>query len=196
MGFTPSDKGAGDEAVHRALLPGLLSRVGMWHPEQRVYLGARQTRFQLHPSSVLARKPPAWIVAAELVETSQLFARNAARIDPAWLEAAGGALCKRSYGDPGWAEKPAQVMAREQLTLYGLPIVRDRRVHYGPVDPPASRRLFILHALVRHEYEAKADFLDHNRALFDEVKTIKPEGTRSSSFEVFLIGQKRKPKAG
>ena len=197
MGFTPSDKGAGDEAVHRALLPGLLSRVGMWHPEQRVYMGARQTKFQLHPSSGLARKPPAWIVAAELVETSQLFARNAARIDPAWLDAAGGALCKRSYGDPGWAERPAQVMAREQITLYGLPIVRDRRVHYGPIDPPASRRLFILHALVRQEYAARAPFMDENRALFDEVRRLRDRARKSDMLAdddaVALFFEKRVP---
>jgi ATP-dependent helicase HrpA len=179
MGFPINDAPAGDEAVHKALLPGLLSRVGMWNAEQRVYLGARQTRFQIHPSSGLARKPPAWIVAAELVETSQLFARAVARIDPAWLEAAGGALCKRSYGDPHWAERPAQVMAKEQVTLYGLPIVRDRRVHYGPIDPKASRRLFILHALVRGEYEQKAPFVAHNRALFEEVQRLRDRARRS-----------------
>jgi ATP-dependent helicase HrpA len=179
MGFVPNEVPAGDEAVHKALLPGLLSRVGIWNAEQRVYAGARQTRFLLHPSSGLAKKPPAWIVAAELVETSQLFARTAARIDPAWLEAAGGALCKRSYGDPHWAERPAQVMAREQVSLYGLPIVRDRRVHFGPIDPKASRRLFILHALVRGEYEQKAPFVAHNRALFEEVRRLRDRARRS-----------------
>ncbi len=91
LGFRLNDARASEEALHRAILPGLLSRVGMWNAEQRVYVGARQTRFQLHPSSGLARKqPPLWIVAAELVETSQLFARTAAKIDPAWLEAVGG----------------------------------------------------------------------------------------------------------
>src|SRR6185312_3758866 len=100
MGFSANEKAAGDDAVHKALLPGLLSRVGMWHAESRTYMGARQTRFQIHPSSGLAKKPPAWVVAAELVETSQLFARNVAKIDPAWLEEVGEKLCKRSYGDP------------------------------------------------------------------------------------------------
>jgi ATP-dependent helicase HrpA len=179
MGFRPNERPAGDEAVHRALLPGLLSRVGMWHPEQRVYLGARQTRFQLHPSSGLAKKPPPWIVAAELVETSQLFARHAARVDPAWLEAAGGALCKRSHGDPHWEQRPAQVMAREQVTLYGLPIARDRKVHYGPIDPRASRRLFLIHALVRQEYATKGAFMEANRALFDEVRRLRDRARRS-----------------
>jgi ATP-dependent helicase HrpA len=179
MGFRVNETAAGDEAVHKAVLPGLLSRVGMWHQEQRVYLGARQTRFLIHPSSGLAKKPPAWVVAAELVETSQLFARHAARIDPAWLEEAGGALCKRSYGDPGWAEKPAQVMAKEQVTLYGLPVARDRRVHFGPIDPKASRRIFILHALVRQEYTSKAPFVDHNRRLFEEVRRLRDRARRS-----------------
>ena len=197
MGFTPNDKAAGEEPFHRALLPGLLSRVGMWHPEQRLYLGARQTKFQLHPSSVLAKKPPPWIVVAELVETSQLFGRGAARIDPAWLEAAGGALCKRSYGEPGWAERTAQVMAKEQLTLYGLPIVRDRRIHYGPIDPPASRRLFILHALVRQEYTARAPFMDENRDLFEEVRRLRDRARKSDMLAddeaVALFFEKRVP---
>lgn len=179
MDFKANESAAGDEAVHRALLPGLLSRIGMWHPEQRVYLGARQTRFQLHPSSGLAKKPPAWIMAAELVETSQLFARTAARIDPAWLEAAGGPLCRRSYGDPHWEERPAQVMARENVTLYGLPIARDRKVHYGPIDPRASRRIFLVHALVRQEYAICAPFMDHNRQLFEEVRRLRDRARKS-----------------
>ncbi len=172
LGFRPNDRPATDEAIHRALLPGLLSRVGMWHPEQRVYLGARQTRFVLHPSSGLAKKPPPWIMAAELVETSQLFARNAARVDPAWLEDIAGPLCRRSHGDPHWEQRPAQVMASESVTLYGLPIVRGRKVHYGPIDPAASRRLFIVHALVRQELATKAPFMEANRRVFDEARRL------------------------
>ncbi|MFO0759393.1 MAG: ATP-dependent RNA helicase HrpA [Byssovorax sp.] len=179
MGFSPNDKHASGEAVHRALLPGLLSRIGMWRQEQKAYLGARQTRFQLHPSSGLAKKPPAWIVAAELVETSQVFARTAARIEPTWLESAGAALCKKSYGDPHWEQKPAEVKASEHVTLYGLPIVRDRKVHYGPIDPRACRRLFILHALVRGEYTTRAPFQEHNQALFDEVKRLRDRARKS-----------------
>jgi ATP-dependent helicase HrpA len=151
----------------------------MWHPEHRVYLGARQTRFSLHPSSGMARKPPAWIVAAELVETSQLFARTAARIDPAWLEAAGGTLCKRSYGEPHWEQRPAKVVAKEQVTLYGLPIVRDRKADYGPIDPRASRRLFLIHALVRQETAARAPFMDHNQKLFEEVRRLRDKARKS-----------------
>ncbi|EYF00816.1 ATP-dependent RNA helicase HrpA [Chondromyces apiculatus] len=179
MGLRPGDQAAGDEAVHRAILPGLLSRIGMWQPEKRVYAGARQTRFVLHPSSGLSRKPPAWIIAAELVETSQLFARMAARIDPAWLEPAAGALCKRSYGDPHWEQRPAQVVAKEQVSLYGLPIVRDRRVHYGPINPAVARRVFLLHALVRQEYAGRGTYQDHNRAVLEEAKRLRDKARRS-----------------
>ncbi|WP_437479374.1 ATP-dependent RNA helicase HrpA [Sorangium sp. So ce1014] len=179
MGFSPNGTPAKGDAIHRALLPGLLSRIGMWNQENRVYLGARQTRFQLHPSSGLARKPPAWIMAAELVETSQLFARTAAGLDPAWIEAAAGALCKRSYGDPHWAAKPAAVMAREQVTLYGLPIAKDRRVDYGPIDPRSARRIFLLHALVRQEYTTRGAFMEANRQLFEEVSRLRDKARRS-----------------
>jgi ATP-dependent helicase HrpA len=197
MGFRPNTDPAGDEAVHRALLPGFLSKVGMWKQEQKGYLGARQTRFQLHPSSGLSKKPPAWIVAAELVETSQIFARTAAKIDPAWLEAAGGALCKRSYGEPHWEQRPAQVMVSEQVTLYGLPIVRERKVHYGPVDPRACRRLFIMHALVRQELTTRGTFMEHNRALFEELKRLRDRARKSDMLAddhaVSLFFEKRVP---
>lgn len=179
MGLEPNQEPAGDEAVHRAILAGLLSRIGVWNAEQRAYFGARHTKFQLHPSSGLSKKPPAWVVAAELVETSQLFARVVAKIDPAWLEALGGPLCKRSYGDPHYSEKTAQVMASESVSLYGLPVVRDRSVHYGPIDPKASRRIFLDHALVRGEYASKAPFVAHNRALMAEVKLLRDKARKS-----------------
>ena len=187
------------DAVHRALLPGLLSRVGMWHPEQRVYLGARQTRFQLHPSSGLARKKaPPWVMVAELVETSQLYARTAAKIDPEWLEKAGAPFCKRSYGEPNWAQRAARVMNKEQVTLFGLTIVKDRKVHYGPIDPRICRRMFIVHALVRQEYSpAKPPpFLAHNRALFDEVRRLRDRARQSDMIDddaVTLFFEKRVP---
>jgi ATP-dependent helicase HrpA len=186
------------EAIHRALLAGLLSRVGSWHPEQRIYLGTRQTRFQLHPASGLAKKKaPPWIVAAELTETTQLYARTAARIDPAWLEALAGSACKRSYGDPNWAKSSAQVMCKEQVTLYGLPIVRDRKVHFGPIDPRTSRRIFIVHALVRQEYAGSAPFLTHNRAILEQVKTLRDRARKSDMLAdddaIALFFEKRVP---
>ncbi|HEU4733422.1 MAG TPA: ATP-dependent RNA helicase HrpA [Kofleriaceae bacterium] len=179
LGFPPNDQPASGEQIHRALLPGLLSRIGMWNPEARVYVGARQTRFLIHPSSGLARKPPPWVMAAELVETSQLFARGVARIDPAWLEKAAGPLCRKSHGDPHWEQKQSQVMAREQVTLYGLPIVKDRKVAYGRFDPALCRTMFITHALVRHEYTTRAPFMEHNRRLLDEVRRLHDKARRS-----------------
>jgi len=181
LGFRENPSPATDEAVHRAILPGLLSRIGMWHPESRTYLGARQTRFVLHPSSALARKPPAWVVVAELVETSQLFGRVAAAIDPAWLESLAGDLVRKSYGDPYFAERTAEVMAKESLTLYGLPISKERRVAFGPVDPKASRSIFIRHALVRNEYAPTPTppFVLHNREVFAQVQRLRDRARRS-----------------
>ncbi len=175
----PNEQPATPEQIHRALLPGLLSKIGLWSPEARVYLGARQTRFMIHPSSGLARKPPAWVMAAELVETSQLFARSVAKIDPTWVERAAGSLCKRHHGAPHWSERSAQVMAKEQVTLFGLPIVKDRQVPYGAIDPALCRELFIEHALVRHEYVTKGAFMAKNRALLDEVQRLRDKARRS-----------------
>ncbi|MBK8255258.1 MAG: ATP-dependent RNA helicase HrpA [Polyangiaceae bacterium] len=170
MGFIQNETPASGEAIHRALLPGLLSRIGTWMSEPKVYLGARQMRFWPHPSSGLFKKPPQWVMAAELVETTKLYARNVARVEPAWIEDAAGPLAKRRYTDPHWSEKSAQVMAKEQVTVYGLPVVRDRSVHYGPIDPKSSRRLFIIHALVRHEYKTQAAFFAHNEGVFAEAR--------------------------
>jgi len=177
--FKPNDKPPSEDQFHRALLPGLLSKIGMWNVETRNYIGARQTRFAIHPSSGLARKPPAWVMAAELVETSQLFARTVAKIDPAWLERAGGALCKRSYGDPHWEQRAAQVMAKESVTLYGLPIVKNRHVSCASFDPALCRELFITHALVRQEYATKGAFMEHNRALLDDVQRLRDKARKS-----------------
>jgi ATP-dependent helicase HrpA len=179
LDFAPNATPGSGEQIHKALLPGLLSKIGMWNAEARVYVGARQTRFVIHPASGLAKKPPAWVMAAELVETSQLFARTVAKIDPAWIEAAAGPLCRRSHGDPHWEQKQGQVMAKEQVTLFGLPIVRDRKVAYARFDPVLSRSLFITHALVRHEYTTKGAFMEHNRKLLDEVQRLRDKARRS-----------------
>ena len=179
LDFAPNEQPASGEQIHRALLPGLLSKIGMWNVETRVYVGARQTRFQIHPSSGLARKPPQWVMAAELVETSQLFARSVAKIDPTWIESAAGSLCKRSHGDPHWEMKAGQVVAKEQVTLYGLPIVKDRKVSYAPFDQDLCRELFITHALVRHDYTTKAPFMEHNRRLLEEVQHLRDKARRS-----------------
>ena len=165
--------------VHRALLTGLLSKIGQWNPEQRVYVGAKQTRFMLHPSSGLARKPPAWVMAFELVETSQLFARTAAKLDPEWLDEIGAHLLKRSYSDPHWSEKSARSTIKENATLFGLPVFRGRSVDYSTISPGRARLMFLEHALVRGEYRSKGRFQDDNRQLLEEVARYRDKARQS-----------------
>jgi ATP-dependent helicase HrpA len=188
---------ARDEALHIALLTGLLSRVGQWNAENRVYLGARQTRFAIHPSSSLARKPPAWIMAFELVETTQLFARAAAKIEPEWLLEAAPHLLKRSYSDPHWSEKSARAMVKEQATLFGLPVFRDRGVDYATVAPAEARRMFIEHALVRGEYWTRGAFQQKNRELLAEVAQLRDKARRSDMLAdddaLFAVFDRRVP---
>lgn len=171
--------GESPDALHRALLAGLLSKVGQWNAENRIYVGAKQTRFALHPSSSLARRPPAWIMAFELVETTQLFARMAAKIEPEWLLEAAPHLLKRNYSDPYWSEKPARASIREHATLYGLPVFRDRSVDYANVAPALARRMFIEHALVRGEYTSRGAFQQKNRELLAEVARLRDKARRS-----------------
>lgn len=179
--FEPSksvnlDKG---ERVHCALLSGLLSRIGQYNPEHRVYMGARQTRVVLHPSSGLAKKPPAWIMAFELVETSQLFARAAAKIEPEWLSLVADHLLKRNYSDPHWSEKTARAVVRENSTLFGLHVLRERTVDYSTLSPGRARLMFLDHALVRGEYTTSAAFQRVNRELMDEVAQLRDKARRS-----------------
>jgi ATP-dependent helicase HrpA len=153
------------DLVHRALVTGLLSKIGKWNSENRIYMGAKQTRFAIHPSSALARKPPAWIMAFELVETAQLFARTAARIEPEWLLEAAPHLLKRSYSEPHWSERSARASVKEHVTLFGLSISRDQSVDYAGVAPAEARRMFLDHALVRGEYKSRGAFLEKIREL-------------------------------
>jgi len=176
----PAAKKADWEApLHRALLTGLLSKIGQWNPEQRVYVGAKQTRFALHPSSALAKKPPAWVMAFELVETSQLFARTAAKVDPEWLDEVGAHLLKRSYSDPHWSEKSARSTIKENATLFGLPVFRGRSVDYASVAPARARLLFLEHALVRGEYKSRGSFQEHNRALLTQIARLRDKARQS-----------------
>jgi ATP-dependent helicase HrpA len=174
-----ADPKASDESVHLALLSGLLSRIGQWNPEHRVYFGARQTRFVLHPSSGLSKKPPAWVMAFELVETSQLFARTAAKLDPLWLDRVGGHLLKRSYSEPHWSEKSARASVREHATLFGLPVLRDRSIDYATIEPGRARLMFIEHALVRGEYRSRGRFQEQNRNLLAEVARLRDKARQS-----------------
>ena len=159
------------EAVHRALLPGLLGNVAC-KTDKREYTGARNLKLNLFPGSVLAKKPPQWVMGAELVETGKRYLRTVAAVDPAWVEAAGSALLKRSYSEPHWVQKKAQVMASERVTLYGLPLVVQRKVNYAAIDPVVSRELFIRHALVLGEYRSRADFALHNQKIRDELAQL------------------------
>ena len=156
------------EDLHRSLLSGLLSMIGQ-HQENGEYQGARGHKFWIFPGSVLAKRQPGWLMAAELVETGRTYARLVAPIKPAWLEQQAGHLVKRRYFDPTWDRRSGRVMGYEQVTLYGLMLVEKRRVHYGPHDPATARALFIRHGLVRGEIHSRAKFLQKNQALRDEL---------------------------
>jgi ATP-dependent helicase HrpA len=165
------------EQVHRALLAGLLSHVGLRDAGRREYLGARGARFLLFPGSSLARKPPPWVMAAELVETSRLFARTAARIEPAWIEPLAEHLVKRTYAEPRWDRQRAQVVATERVTLYGLPVVAGRTVGYARIDPQVARELVLRRALVEGDWDTRHAFADENRRRVEEVQALE-ERTR------------------
>ena len=170
------------EQVHLALLAGLLGNVGCRVLDaergEPPYLGARGIRFHVWPGSALLKKAGRWIMAAELVETSRLFARTIANIEPAWLERVGAHLLKKSHGDPHWEKRPAQVMAFERATLYGLLVYQQRRVHYGPLDLARAREIFIREALVAGEYETRAPFFAHNQKLLREIRELEHRSRR------------------
>ena len=147
-------------------------------PARREYLGARGARFALFPGSALARKPPSWVMVAELVETSRLWGRTAAKIDPRWVEPLAGHLVKRTYDEPHWERKRASVVATERVTLYGLPIVAGRKVAYGRIDPELSRELFIRRALVEGDWDTRHEFFAANRALLEEVEELEHRARR------------------
>ncbi|MGH3384563.1 MAG: ATP-dependent RNA helicase HrpA [Nocardioidaceae bacterium] len=178
LGLTLNSSDAEPQRIATALLSGLLSHVGMYEPARREYVGARNARFAIFPGSALARKPPAWVMAAELVETSRLFARTVARIDPAWVEGQAEHLLRRTYSEPHWEKKRAAVMAFERVTLYGLPVVAQRSVTYGRVDPAVSRELFIRHALVEGDWDTHHRFFHHNRELLAEVDELEERSRR------------------
>ncbi|WP_252108921.1 MULTISPECIES: ATP-dependent RNA helicase HrpA [unclassified Halomonas] len=163
--------------LHQSLLSGLLSNLGNLL-ENREYLGARNRKFFIHPGSGLAKKTPKWVMAFELVETTKLYARTVAKIDPAWIEPQAGHLVKRSYSEPHWEMKRAQVVAFEQVTLFGLAIVSRRRVNFGAIDPKESREIFIRRALVEGEFQTQGAFFAHNRALIDEVEALEDRARR------------------
>jgi ATP-dependent helicase HrpA len=156
------------DAIHRALLAGLLSNIAV-RGDTNEYTGAGDQTFFLWPGSAAAQKKPKWIVAAELVETTRRFARTIGPINPDWLEKIGSHLVKRSYSEPHWDRKSAQTMAFEKVMLYGLTVVPRRRCRYAPVDPAKSREMFIQHALIEGDWDSTAPFFIHNRALKEEL---------------------------
>jgi ATP-dependent helicase HrpA len=170
------------EQVHVSLLAGLLGNVGCRSLDadfrEPPFLGARGIRFHLWPGSTLAKKAARWVMAAELVETSRLYARVAAAIEPAWLERVGAHLLKKSWTDPHWEKKAAQVMAFERATLYGLVVYAQRRVPFVDKDPVVARELFIRSALVAAEYETQAPFFSHNRRLVREIRELEHKARR------------------
>jgi ATP-dependent helicase HrpA len=178
LDVVPNSVAANPQAVHRALLSGLLSHLGMYDPEKREYLGARNARFAIFPGSSLFKKSPRWVMAAELVETTRLWGRVAARIEPEWIEELATHLVKRSYSEPHWSKAEESVLAYEKVTLYGIPIVAQRKIHYGKIDPELSRELFIRHALVYGEWTTKHQFFHDNRKLLKEVEELENRARR------------------
>src|SRR5208283_1905976 len=164
--------------IHRALVAGLLSNVGRKAEAEDHYVGARGIKFFLHPGSGLAKKGPQWVLAAELTETTRLYARCAARIEPEWVEAVAGDLVEKTYFDPHWDEDRGEVVASERVTLFGLPLVPRRRVSYGAIAPAAAREVFLREALVAGELDSAAPFFAHNRALIDAVAELEHKSRR------------------
>ncbi len=177
-GMTANVAPAPPQQVHVSLLAGLLSHIGLLDSETRDYLGARGARFAVHPGSALFRKPPHWVMAAELVETSRLWGRIVARIEPQWVEPLAGHLVKRSYSEPHWERNRGAVVAYEKVTLYGIPIVAARKVAYSGVDPALSRELFLRHALVEGDWETRHAFFHANRAMLDDVEELQQRARR------------------
>lgn len=169
LGLHIGDPAVNPDGIHRSMLSGLLSHIGLKDVAKKDYIGARQQRFVLFPGSALAKKQPGAVMSAELVETSRLFARMNAVVDPAWAEQLAGDLCKRSYSEPHWEKKQGAVVAYERVTLYGVPIVARRRVQFSRVDPAYARELFIRHALVDGEWDL--DRVDQRVTAFDRANT-------------------------
>jgi ATP-dependent helicase HrpA len=173
------DSSASDPAtITQALLAGLLSHIGMRDAATRDYVGARGARFSIVPNSALSKKPPQFVVAAELVETNRLWGRMVGRIEPEWAEKAGEHLVKRSYSEPHWEKKRGSVVALERVTLYGVPLVTQRKVNYGRIDPVVSRDLFLRHALVEGDWETHHHFFARNRALVEDVEELEQRARR------------------
>ena len=198
LGLRENEKPAGYDTIHQALLTGLLGNIGFHSPSPTLprsrergqtpspnrlnegnYQGARGIKLSIHPGSALAKKGPKWIMAAELTDTGRLLARTVAEVRPEWIEAAGRHLLTRMYIEPHWEKDGARVVAFERVSLYGITLVPRRKIHYGPIDPELSRELFIRGALVAGEYDTKAPWFAHNRALVKEIEDLEHKARKS-----------------
>ncbi|MGI8667122.1 MAG: ATP-dependent RNA helicase HrpA [Jatrophihabitans sp.] len=178
MGVTVGEQPADPDQIHRSLLSGLLSHLGVKDTARRDYLGARNARFAIFPGSALFKKQPQFVMAAELVETSRLWARVNAAVQPEWAEELAPHLVKRSYSEPHWHRRRAAVQAVERVTLYGVPIVVARKVGYHTIEPQLCRELFIRHALVEGDWDTRHRFFKANRALVAEVADLESRARR------------------
>ncbi|MFF4419021.1 ATP-dependent RNA helicase HrpA [Streptosporangium sp. NPDC001559] len=189
LGVTQNDVPGDEQKIHVSLLSGLLSHVGVKDIDRKTtndgprrpiteYVGARNARFAIFPGSALAKKQPLWVMSAELVETSRLWARVNAKIEPEWVEPLAPHLIKRTYSEPHWEKNQGAVMAYEKVTLYGVPIVVQRKINYGRIDPELSRELFIRHALVEGDWETHHAFFKENRKLLEEVEELEERARR------------------
>ncbi|WP_205194690.1 ATP-dependent RNA helicase HrpA [Burkholderia sp. Ax-1719] len=177
-GWRINESDATYEQIHHALLTGLLGNIGLKAEDEPHFLGARSIKFHLWPGSALVKKAGRWVVAAELVETSRLYARCIAKIEPEWLEKVGAHLLKKSLSEPHWEKRAAQVSAFERGVLYGLPVYQRRRVAFGKQDPARARELFIRGALVEGEFDTKLPFFAHNRKLLADIEQLEHKSRR------------------
>lgn len=178
MGLKINSEPATYQSIHTALLTGLLSHIGVKDNEKMHYLGARNAHFFLFPNSVLFKKQPKWVMAAELVETTKLWGRMVARIEPEWIEPLAVHLTKSSYSEPHWAKSKGAVMASEKVSLFGIPIVASRPINYGLVDPSVSREIFIRSALVEGEWHNNYKFFKENNRLIREIEAMEHKSRR------------------
>ena len=181
LGWSRAENVAGErdaDAIHKSLLTGLLSNIGARDGNSKEFQGARGTRFLVFPGASLSKKPPEFLMAAELVETSRLWARDVAKIEPAWVEATAGQLVKHSYSEPVWSRKRSAAMVHQKSMLYGVTIVRDRLVPYHRVDAEGARNMFIRHALLEGDWNRHHHFIDHNEALLAEAAEVEEKVRR------------------
>ncbi|SED04128.1 ATP-dependent helicase HrpA [Streptomyces sp. 2131.1] len=178
MGIELNEEDAPEQSVHTSLLAGLLSHIGLKDTEKNEYLGARSAKFAIFPGSALFKKQPRFVMSAELVETSRLWARVNAKVEPEWIEPVAQHLLKRTYSEPHWEKDQAAVMAYERVTLYGVPIVAQRKINFGRIDQETSRDLFIRNALVEGDWRTHHQFFHDNRKLLGEVEELEHRARR------------------